>query len=126
MRVLFSKDGFEQDCLPQICVEGSSFEYVTLINTIEIAVKNKRGGDFLILPSDSVDLETKLFFTIKSGDNKLLVNFKENRYQISLDTIYWQEVVDLLRPLTIKKGYQFIEFDHFQLIEDLGLVFRTI
>jgi hypothetical protein len=126
MRVLYSNDGFEQDSTPQICVEGSNIDYFSLINNIENAIKNNKEGDFLVLPAETVDEKVKLVFSKYSGRNKIIVGITDNLYQISLDARYWQEVIDILKPLTLSKGYQFIEFNNLNNLDEIGLIFKSI
>ena len=126
MKVLYSNEGFEQDSTPQICVEGSNLEYISLIHAIEDAMKNNREGDFLCIPYNRMNNENILILANNKGCSKVIFRFESNIYKMSLDMNIWFEVIDLLKPLTIKKGYQFIEFDRLQLIGELGLIFRAI
>lgn len=127
MKVLYAENGFEQDIEPQLCLEGSCFEFEDLMNRIKRSIQNNTEGEFYrVSSSDNTDNE--LIFINKHGDNQMIRRIDTNKYLMSLDISLWNGILNLITPLLHNKGYQFIEFTDAEspLIEDLELIFRAI
>jgi hypothetical protein len=124
MKLLYSETGFEQDYEPQVCFEGTTIELSNFIHEIKSHLSSYENNVVQMdLSIQTNDFEVELY--IKENDT-VLTKIDGNKLIISLDKKYWSEIINLIYPLTLKAGYQFVEFDNYSFFYNATILFSSV
>ncbi len=126
MEALYNKTGFEQDHEPQVCLRGSKEEFEHFITIVRGSINDNVEGEIILLRGlfDVSSPCSVSFFNYDDGD-QLMKKISDNLYSVSLNNTHWNKILELLKPLTKSKGYQFIEFVEEDLNSDVTWICQS-
>lgn len=123
LKLLFTNDSIEGEPGPNLYLKGSTGDFSKLkdlISHMSISQKSISLKEAHVLETSGKDIIMSC-----EANKRVLSKIDDENVYMNLDSKYWNEIIAKTDLLSNSKGFNYIEFDSDEMIEDANLIWSS-